>query len=136
MIGAPRQMFQVELPPEHLAGARDDFYSLRRHFFADAIAGDDRDSHRKGSDGFNTKTTKVFVIFLFFFVGFVPRPWPVAVVSKARSPSPSPCRPTRRAWRDRASPCAASFLHISEPTRLLSTSYAVFCLKKKKSPRD
>ena len=25
-----------------------------------------------------------------------------------------------------------SLIHISEPTRLLSTSYAVFCLKKKK----
>src|SRR5678815_2501073 len=27
-----------------------------------------------------------------------------------------------------------SLIHISEPTRLLSISYAVFCLKKKKSP--
>ena len=27
---------------------------------------------------------------------------------------------------------ALSLIHISEPTRLLSTSYAVFCLKKKK----
>ena len=26
---------------------------------------------------------------------------------------------------------ALSLIHISEPTRLLSTSYAVFCLKKK-----
>ena len=26
-----------------------------------------------------------------------------------------------------------SLIHISEPTRLLSTSYAVFCLKKKKT---
>ena len=26
-----------------------------------------------------------------------------------------------------------SLIHISEPTRLLSTSYAVFCLKKKKN---
>ena len=25
------------------------------------------------------------------------------------------------------------FIHISEPTRLLSSSYAVFCLKKKKA---
>src|SRR5678815_5798909 len=37
-----------------------------------------------------------------------------------------------------AGPCAAcrglvlSLIHISEPTRLLSISYAVFCLKKKK----
>ena len=27
-----------------------------------------------------------------------------------------------------------SLIHISEPTRLLSISYAVFCLKKKKKP--
>src|SRR5678815_5989305 len=27
-----------------------------------------------------------------------------------------------------------SLIHISEPTRLLSISYAVFCLKKKKNP--
>ena len=26
-----------------------------------------------------------------------------------------------------------SLIHISEPTRLLSISYAVFCLKKKKN---
>eukprot|EP00658_Telonema_sp_P-2_P035652 TRINITY_DN25884_c0_g1_i1.p3 TRINITY_DN25884_c0_g1~~TRINITY_DN25884_c0_g1_i1.p3 ORF type:complete len:161 (+),score=46.85 TRINITY_DN25884_c0_g1_i1:144-626(+) len=33
-----------------------------------------------------------------------------------------------------ASPgCNLSLIHISEPTRLLSISYAVFCLKKKKS---
>ena len=29
-------------------------------------------------------------------------------------------------------PEGLSLIHISEPTRLLSTSYAVFCLKKKK----
>src|SRR5678816_1817917 len=29
-------------------------------------------------------------------------------------------------------PLALSLIHISEPTRLLSISYAVFCLKKKK----
>ena len=28
---------------------------------------------------------------------------------------------------------ALSLLHLSEPTRLLSISYAVFCLKKKKT---
>src|SRR5678816_3326092 len=28
--------------------------------------------------------------------------------------------------------CSLSLIHISEPTRLLSISYAVFCLKKKK----
>ncbi len=27
------------------------------------------------------------------------------------------------------------FIHISEPTRLLSSSYAVFCLKKKKKKK-
>src|SRR5678815_6036212 len=29
-----------------------------------------------------------------------------------------------------------SLIHISEPTRLLSISYAVFCLKKKKKQRN
>eukprot|EP00658_Telonema_sp_P-2_P068433 TRINITY_DN57363_c0_g1_i1.p1 TRINITY_DN57363_c0_g1~~TRINITY_DN57363_c0_g1_i1.p1 ORF type:complete len:105 (-),score=21.10 TRINITY_DN57363_c0_g1_i1:36-350(-) len=29
-----------------------------------------------------------------------------------------------------------SLIHISEPTRLLSISYAVFCLKKKKSIKN
>ena len=29
-------------------------------------------------------------------------------------------------------PFSLSLIHISEPTRLLSISYAVFCLKKKK----
>ena len=69
-------MFQVELPPEHLAGARDDFYSLRRDFFADAIAGDDRDSHKKGSNDFITQTTRSLRSFCSAF-GFVPRPAPV-----------------------------------------------------------
>ena len=32
-----------------------------------------------------------------------------------------------------APPPWLSLIHISEPTRLLSTSYAVFCLKKNKS---
>src|SRR5665254_14983 len=43
----------------------------------------------------------------------------------------SPRRPIRPGPR---SPCALplSLIHISEPTRLLSISYAVFCLKKKK----
>src|SRR5678815_5834658 len=33
----------------------------------------------------------------------------------------------------RGAPSILSLIHISEPTRLLSISYAVFCLKKKKS---
>src|SRR5678816_1391689 len=32
---------------------------------------------------------------------------------------------------ERESPLGLSLIHISEPTRLLSISYAVFCLKKK-----
>src|SRR5678816_765465 len=41
------------------------------------------------------------------------------------------------AWTDPATghtlkPILLSLIHISEPTRLLSISYAVFCLKKKK----
>ena len=37
-------------------------------------------------------------------------------------------RPRRRLW-------CLSLIHISEPTRLLSISYAVFCLKKKRQKR-
>src|SRR5678816_4633882 len=32
--------------------------------------------------------------------------------------------------------CCLSLIHISEPTRLLSISYAVFCLKKKKKKKQ
>src|SRR5665254_21929 len=47
------------------------------------------------------------------------------------SPSPGPAsRPAPAAPRGRA-PAVLSLIHISEPTRLLSISYAVFCLKKK-----
>src|SRR5678815_3870162 len=43
-----------------------------------------------------------------------------------------------RGWREDGKPTDwdlqyLSLIHISEPTRLLSISYAVFCLKKKKS---
>ena len=34
--------------------------------------------------------------------------------------------------KERILPLELSLIHISEPTRLLSISYAVFCLKKKK----
>src|SRR5665254_15421 len=38
--------------------------------------------------------------------------------------------------RTRSLPLPLSLIHISEPTRLLSISYAVFCLKKKKKFLD
>eukprot|EP00658_Telonema_sp_P-2_P035336 TRINITY_DN25717_c0_g1_i1.p1 TRINITY_DN25717_c0_g1~~TRINITY_DN25717_c0_g1_i1.p1 ORF type:complete len:139 (+),score=11.63 TRINITY_DN25717_c0_g1_i1:388-804(+) len=38
----------------------------------------------------------------------------------------------RQTWNSRGSESGLSLIHISEPTRLLSISYAVFCLKKKK----
>src|SRR5665254_19631 len=46
------------------------------------------------------------------------------------------CPPVTRASRGRghSAPLALSLIHISEPTRLLSISYAVFCLKKKRRP--
>src|SRR5678815_5580389 len=37
--------------------------------------------------------------------------------------------------RGRGQPLSLSLIHISEPTRLLSISYAVFCLKKKKKQK-
>ena len=49
-----------------------------------------------------------------------------------------PAQPWQPAELDRV--CAAlvalSLIHISEPTRLLSISYAVFCLKKKTTARQ
>eukprot|EP00658_Telonema_sp_P-2_P073622 TRINITY_DN6271_c0_g1_i5.p1 TRINITY_DN6271_c0_g1~~TRINITY_DN6271_c0_g1_i5.p1 ORF type:complete len:103 (-),score=43.56 TRINITY_DN6271_c0_g1_i5:72-380(-) len=42
-------------------------------------------------------------------------------------------------WRNRVLRRAMrtlSLIHISEPTRLLSISYAVFCLKKKKKKKN
>src|SRR5674536_349527 len=49
--------------------------------------------------------------------------------SKTSSPQSPQC------WKSRIIPPTVkslSLIHISEPTRLLSISYAVFCLKKKK----
>eukprot|EP00658_Telonema_sp_P-2_P075110 TRINITY_DN6450_c0_g3_i1.p1 TRINITY_DN6450_c0_g3~~TRINITY_DN6450_c0_g3_i1.p1 ORF type:complete len:339 (-),score=53.99 TRINITY_DN6450_c0_g3_i1:38-1054(-) len=40
---------------------------------------------------------------------------------------------TARIWNTCSEECVLSLIHISEPTRLLSISYAVFCLKKKKT---
>src|SRR5665254_22877 len=37
---------------------------------------------------------------------------------------------------DAAAATRLSLIHISEPTRLLSISYAVFCLKKKKKKKN
>ena len=48
-------------------------------------------------------------------------------------PTAQPIAPTiRTRLRDRA----LSLIHISEPTRQAEISYAVFCLKKKKSQRN
>eukprot|EP00658_Telonema_sp_P-2_P024132 TRINITY_DN19683_c0_g1_i3.p1 TRINITY_DN19683_c0_g1~~TRINITY_DN19683_c0_g1_i3.p1 ORF type:complete len:288 (-),score=100.73 TRINITY_DN19683_c0_g1_i3:73-936(-) len=42
--------------------------------------------------------------------------------------------PLMNNYKTRLTILALSLIHISEPTRLLSISYAVFCLKKKKKP--
>eukprot|EP00658_Telonema_sp_P-2_P056410 TRINITY_DN44864_c0_g1_i1.p1 TRINITY_DN44864_c0_g1~~TRINITY_DN44864_c0_g1_i1.p1 ORF type:complete len:139 (-),score=29.77 TRINITY_DN44864_c0_g1_i1:16-432(-) len=77
---------------------------------------------------------------------------PAAIPSHVLTPSPSNYRPTlRAAFRHHSDDAMLgsssvisgicgnvtwkqylSLIHISEPTRLLSISYAVFCLKKKK----
>src|SRR5678815_2627169 len=49
----------------------------------------------------------------------------------ARSPADHVRRPADAALL-RGESLPLSLIHISEPTRLLSISYAVFCLKKKK----
>ena len=48
---------------------------------------------------------------------------------------PGEAAPERSLWMEMGerSVLALSLIHISEPTRLLSISYAVFCLKKKKT---
>eukprot|EP00658_Telonema_sp_P-2_P023056 TRINITY_DN19233_c0_g1_i3.p2 TRINITY_DN19233_c0_g1~~TRINITY_DN19233_c0_g1_i3.p2 ORF type:complete len:106 (-),score=6.44 TRINITY_DN19233_c0_g1_i3:15-332(-) len=45
------------------------------------------------------------------------------------------CMPRYGVWPRHCylQPMSLSLIHISEPTRLLSISYAVFCLKKKKT---
>eukprot|EP00658_Telonema_sp_P-2_P073964 TRINITY_DN63117_c0_g1_i1.p1 TRINITY_DN63117_c0_g1~~TRINITY_DN63117_c0_g1_i1.p1 ORF type:complete len:100 (-),score=28.48 TRINITY_DN63117_c0_g1_i1:59-358(-) len=57
----------------------------------------------------------------------------VAQLSRSRSHTGS----TMKQFTDRCTDAEAleylSLIHISEPTRLLSISYAVFCLKKKKT---
>eukprot|EP00658_Telonema_sp_P-2_P045310 TRINITY_DN33248_c0_g1_i1.p2 TRINITY_DN33248_c0_g1~~TRINITY_DN33248_c0_g1_i1.p2 ORF type:complete len:131 (-),score=44.23 TRINITY_DN33248_c0_g1_i1:28-420(-) len=62
----------------------------------------------------------------------------IAAVEKAR-------KDEARAWEDekdrhqkeaKVFNIHLSLIHISEPTRLLSISYAVFCLKKKKKPNQ
>src|SRR5665254_8240 len=54
-------------------------------------------------------------------------------VYKRQPPVAAPCPPRYLVveWTTVSTP-KLSLIHISEPTRLLSISYAVFCLKKKK----
>ena len=84
-----------------------------------------------------------------------PQPSPLAHAAAAASKARSALAPTQTSNDDAASvdkrqpdafkafldvaadlpeaaPPVLSLIHISEPTRLLSISYAVFCLKKKK----
>eukprot|EP00658_Telonema_sp_P-2_P056585 TRINITY_DN45047_c0_g1_i1.p1 TRINITY_DN45047_c0_g1~~TRINITY_DN45047_c0_g1_i1.p1 ORF type:complete len:360 (+),score=136.37 TRINITY_DN45047_c0_g1_i1:144-1223(+) len=56
------------------------------------------------------------------------------VVESSSSSNPIESRPQMQAPPPLAQ--HLSLIHISEPTRLLSISYAVFCLKKKKKPTD
>eukprot|EP00658_Telonema_sp_P-2_P027683 TRINITY_DN21338_c0_g1_i1.p1 TRINITY_DN21338_c0_g1~~TRINITY_DN21338_c0_g1_i1.p1 ORF type:complete len:403 (+),score=95.09 TRINITY_DN21338_c0_g1_i1:132-1340(+) len=46
------------------------------------------------------------------------------------------CKEAVEQLLERALPTLLSLIHISEPTRLLSISYAVFCLKKKKNRKN
>src|SRR5674536_393183 len=56
---------------------------------------------------------------------FLPRYWPGALDRRGGAASEAAVRTALR----------LSLIHISEPTRLLSISYAVFCLKKKKNKK-
>ena len=59
----------------------------------------------------------------------VPRWWHPPTSRSARPMSSADTRRVRHPW---SMTQILSLIHISEPTRLLSISYAVFCLKKKK----
>ena len=48
-------------------------------------------------------------------------------------PSVAPPKSTKNKTASKPTKEKLSLIHISEPTRLLSISYAVFCLKKKKT---
>eukprot|EP00658_Telonema_sp_P-2_P059296 TRINITY_DN48119_c0_g1_i1.p2 TRINITY_DN48119_c0_g1~~TRINITY_DN48119_c0_g1_i1.p2 ORF type:complete len:101 (+),score=29.77 TRINITY_DN48119_c0_g1_i1:105-407(+) len=66
----------------------------------------------------------------------VAKPPPIQVPSRGgAAPAISPTRPLKPPRTRHPNPRPnqlLSLIHISEPTRLLSISYAVFCLKKKK----
>src|SRR5678815_3997559 len=74
--------------------------------------------------------------FFFFFFLMIRRP-PRSTLDRSSAASDVYKRQRRwwspsiggAAWRSRS--LCLSLIHISEPTRLLSISYAVFCLKKK-----
>eukprot|EP00658_Telonema_sp_P-2_P008821 TRINITY_DN13336_c0_g1_i1.p1 TRINITY_DN13336_c0_g1~~TRINITY_DN13336_c0_g1_i1.p1 ORF type:complete len:122 (+),score=33.88 TRINITY_DN13336_c0_g1_i1:95-460(+) len=67
------------------------------------------------------------------------RPDPTNLRGQSAPPKPPSCLvPVRDRRVAPVGPTAQclSLIHISEPTRLLSISYAVFCLKKKKKKQE
>src|SRR5665254_23603 len=81
--------------------------------------------------------SSLMYFFSFFFLMIRRPPRSTRVRSSAASDVykrqiPGCPRDPRRA-RHRPPGSLLSLIHISEPTRLLSISYAVFCLKKKKT---
>src|SRR5674536_380401 len=79
----------------------------------------------------------MFSLFVFFFFLMIRRP-PRSTLSSSSAASDVYKRQVFRGrffcWRRRQLRRGKlSLIHISEPTRLLSSSYAVFCLKKKKN---
>src|SRR5678816_363736 len=78
-------------------------------------------------------------IFFFFFL-MIRRP-PRSTLDRSSAASDvykrqDPWCPRRWCRNRSGTPSCLSLIHISEPTRLLSISYAVFCLKKKKTDRS
>eukprot|EP00658_Telonema_sp_P-2_P001419 TRINITY_DN1052_c0_g1_i8.p1 TRINITY_DN1052_c0_g1~~TRINITY_DN1052_c0_g1_i8.p1 ORF type:complete len:143 (-),score=21.44 TRINITY_DN1052_c0_g1_i8:64-492(-) len=62
--------------------------------------------------------------------------WPLGAERSLSARDPSGLLPAHFACMEGHEACLElSLIHISEPTRLLSISYAVFCLKKKKKTK-
>src|SRR5678815_5936812 len=83
----------------------------------------------------------LLILFLLFFFLMIRRP-PRSTLDRSSAASDVYKRQLLLMWvvermdgiqmRRFLLPLVLSLIHISEPTRLLSNSYAVFCLKKKK----
>src|SRR5439155_23289652 len=110
VVGAPREMFELELLPEDLADPSENLDGLGGDVLADAVTGDDRESHvsllvlRAGSCGIVLGTAPGPQ-----HAGFLSTPSQHAALSTVRSPTPSPFHRSRTASRGRGARDGGSF---------------------------